>query len=99
MKIYDLKGGIIGVRREESKTRKNKYSSHFLDGNYYPLLNWTWEDIWGYICTNNLPYTSTYDYYSETRGWDKSRFVTFFDEEFEQLSMDDGVIMPEYRGY
>ena len=99
MCIYNLDGGIIGVRREESKTRKNRYTSYFQEGNYYPLLNWTWEDVWGYICVNNLPYVSTYDYYSEIGGWDKSRFVTFFDGEFEQLSMDDGVIMPEYRGY
>lgn len=99
MRIYGLQGGIVGVRREESTTRKNKYTSHFQENTYYPLLNWTWEDIWGYICSNHLPYAKVYDYYSEVKGWDKSRFVTFFDGEFEQLSYDDGIIMPEYRGF
>jgi len=94
---WDL--GFIGVRREESKKRERNYKSHFIENNCYPLLNLSWIDIWAYIVSNNLNYPSTYDKYSKVYGWDKSRFVTFFDGEFDFLGSSnvDGVLMPEFR--
>lgn len=89
--------GFVGIRREESCNRKNKYTKFFMDDCCYPLLNLTWLDIWAYIVSNKLPYPSTYDSYSEVVGWDKSRFVTFFDEEFQHKNAIDGILMPEHR--
>ena len=95
---YGWDMGLIGVRREESVRRKNKYTSYFQDNDCYPLLDWTSNDIWAYICSNDLKYPSIYDYYGEVTGWGEARFVTFFDTEFETLSGGlDGVLMNEFR--
>lgn len=94
---YGWTHGIIGVRREESTRRKNKYTSYVTEDGVYPILDWSFQDVWAYIVSNGLPYPEVYDYYSKVLGWDRSRFVTFFDGEFEQLSYIDGVILPEYR--
>lgn len=95
---YGWNMGLIGVRRDESVRRKHKYISYFQDGDCYPLLDWTSNDIWAYICSNNLKYPSVYDYYGEVLGWDKARFVTFFDPEFETLSGGwDGLLMNEFH--
>lgn len=96
-KEYGWDMGLIGVRREESNTRKNKYRSYFQEGNCYPLLDWTSNDVWAYIVSNGLDYHSVYDYYGEVLGWDRARFVTFFDQEFEQLSVWDGLLVDEFR--
>lgn len=95
---YGWNMGLIGVRKEESINRKNKYVSYFQNGDCYPLLDWTYMDVWAYIVSNNLPYPSMYDVYSDVVGWDNSRFVTFFDPEFESLNCGlDGVLMSRYR--
>jgi 3'-phosphoadenosine 5'-phosphosulfate sulfotransferase (PAPS reductase)/FAD synthetase len=95
---YGFDMGLVGVRREESVTRKNKYTEHFQDGDCYPLLDWSYKDIWAYIIINDLPYPSVYDFYAPIMGWDQARFVTFFDGEFSTLQcLLDGVVLPEYR--
>lgn len=96
-KEYGWDMGLIGVRRDESVARKNKYVQYFQDGDCYPLLNWTSNDVWAYIVSNDLSYHSCYDYYGEVLGWDRARFVTFFDQEFERLSMWDGLFVDEFR--
>lgn len=90
---------FIGVRQEESITRKNSYTKFFMGDNCYPLLKLTWMDVWAYIIRNNLPYVGIYDKYSKVLGYDKSRFVTFFDKEMESKGgyYFDGVIVPEFR--
>lgn len=61
---------FIGMRKDESKKRKNVLSKN---GAIYqtkshqsktccPLLNLTNEDIWAYIFSNDLKYLSIYDY-------------------------------------
>lgn len=97
-KSYGWDMGLIGIRRSESITRKNKYVNYFQDEDCYPLLDWTFEDVWAYIVSNNLPYPSVYDIYSSVVGYDNSRFVTFFDREFETLSGGlDSILMDEFR--
>ena len=96
-KEYGWDMGLVGVRREESTARKNKYVNYFQDGDCYPLLDWSSNDVWAYIVSNDLSYHSTYDYYGEVLGWDKARFVTFFDHEFERLSLWDGLLVDEFR--
>jgi len=94
---WDL--GFIGVRQEESYKRKSNYKNFIVKNNCYPLLKLTWMDVWAYIVSNDLPYPLVYDKYSRLLGYDVSRFVTFFDKEFEHLGscIVDGVLMPEFR--
>lgn len=96
-RLYGWDMGLIGVRREESNRRKHKYVNYFQDGNCYPLLDWSSDDIWTYIVSNDLPYPEVYNYYAEVLGWDKARFVTFFDPEFDSLNNWDGLFVSEYR--
>ncbi len=91
--------GFVGVRQEESCRRKSLYKSFFLNDCCYPLLKLTWMDVWACIVSEGLPYVSVYDSYSNLLGYDTSRFVTFFDKEFEHLGMGiiDGLLMSEFK--
>ena len=96
--LYGWDMGLVGVRKSESTTRKNKYTDFFMGGDCYPLLEWDYMDIWGYIVKYDLPYPNVYDLYAPFLGYDKARFVTFFDGEFSTLqSTVDGIILPEFR--
>lgn len=83
---------LIGLRSEESRARKKRCKQIIeLDkstkiANAFPLHNWTWRDIWSYVIINNLPYLNQYDKKASLFGsYEKIRFVTFFDPEFESL--------------
>lgn len=63
---------FLGIRAEENKRRRiaiskfgpiHQYTTGLLKGNYRiaPLAYWKWQDIWAYICANNLPYLKAYD--------------------------------------
>ncbi|MDE1971304.1 MAG: phosphoadenosine phosphosulfate reductase family protein [Patescibacteria group bacterium] len=80
------KVGLIGLRSEESHKRKHKLSFEESATDRYPLKNWTWKDIWGYIISTRLPYPSSYDSYAELLGWEQARFVSFFDGEFDKFN-------------
>jgi 3'-phosphoadenosine 5'-phosphosulfate sulfotransferase (PAPS reductase)/FAD synthetase len=56
--------------------------------NAFPLKDWKTLDIWAYIALNGLPYHSQYDIKNKLMGWEKSRFVTFFDPEFNDTDLD-----------
>jgi phosphoadenosine phosphosulfate reductase len=72
------KGIFWGLRAEESRGRKMLLGKHHT---YYnnsrdtwfsaPLYNWTANDIWAYIISNDLPYPEFYDYQDcgKTRDW------------------------------
>lgn len=68
---------IAGMRTEESPTRfmtltyyakykwvtwgriLNKKLQHFT---FYPIYDWSYQDVWKYIADNKLPYSQSYDY-------------------------------------
>lgn len=89
---------FIGLRKQESIRRRER----ILQGRsltsikeFWPLQNWDWKDVWAYIFTNELPYHSAYDLYISILGWDKVRFTTFFDPEFDVLGASnlDGLLL------
>jgi len=99
---YDV--SFIGLRKEESCRRKMRIKNNSFYTSIreiYPIQDWTWKDVWGYIIQHHLPYPSVYDEYASVIGWDKARFVSFFDPEFERLgSLNvDGVFMWRYKNH
>jgi 3'-phosphoadenosine 5'-phosphosulfate sulfotransferase (PAPS reductase)/FAD synthetase len=97
-KIHGWQMQFVGLRNEESHKRRAKIRKP-TKGEAYPLADWTYLDIWAYIVSNGLPYPKVYDVYGPLLGWDKARFVTFFDLEFEKLGAPflDGFFFPQYR--
>jgi len=95
---------FLGLRKEESSSRKlrithgkNLTSLQEL----CPIQNWKWLDVWAYIVSNDLPYLSHYDRYASIVGWDRARFTTFFDPEFDKFGCRnvDGVLMWQFKHY
>lgn len=90
---YDC--AFIGLRAEESVKRKLKTQEYYEYDkrgimNVYPLRDWTWRDVWAYIISNNVPYLdSFYDKYAKLLGYDKARFVTLFDKEFDKFGSEN----------
>lgn len=81
---------IVGLRKEESNARKNrlskgKFECYANTRTYFPISDWRWQDVWTYIHENDLKYPTIYNTYGPLFGWDKVRFVTFFDPEFTFL--------------
>jgi len=95
---------LIGLRSEESIARKRRCKSMFEQNgpvtNVFPIRDWRWKDIWAYIVQHDIPYPSTYDVKAKLLGWDKTRFVTFFDPEFEHLGgmVQDKFLFWKWRG-
>ena len=63
---YDL--WLTGLRREQSPTRANlkKVEEHHLPNGkrlwkLSPLADWTWEQVWEYTRTHNIPHLPLYD--------------------------------------
>ena len=56
---------ITGVRHEQSATRAQARAVDFDEANglakISPILEWTHEDVWGYIRANKLPYNPLHD--------------------------------------
>ncbi|SDI51532.1 phosphoadenylyl-sulfate reductase [Alteribacillus bidgolensis] len=56
---------LSGLRREQSPTRQNTQfvnkDNRFSSIKICPLIHWTWEDVWMYIETFNLPYNPLHD--------------------------------------
>ena len=82
---YDA--AFLGLRAEESVKRRFRTEGFYeYDDsgivNIFPIRNWTWRDVWAYIISNKVPYLSYYDKYASLLGYDKTRFVTLFDPEF-----------------
>ncbi|XRP97789.1 phosphoadenosine phosphosulfate reductase family protein (plasmid) [Methanocaldococcus sp. 16A] len=100
---YDL--AFVGLRAEEAVKRRLRtqeiyeYDKYKKITNVYPLRDWSWKDVWAYIVSNNLPYLSYYDKYCPILGWDKTRFVTLFDLEFDKFGSSniDNVLMWRFR--
>lgn len=62
-------GSMIGVRAEESTSRRimlRKHGQLFYaqtdqQWRCYPLAWWTWQDVWAYLFSRDLPYNPVYD--------------------------------------
>lgn len=69
MASIKLPVAFVGVRAEESINRRRSLKRYGAIHQYkhtgktrcFPLAYWGWEDVWGYICSNDLPYLSAYD--------------------------------------
>ena len=85
--------GLIGIRQQESCNRRQTYTDYFMNDCCYPLLKLTVDDIWAYIIKNKLNYPSSYDLMGDYEVWDKIRFVTFNDPEFDTLENHHGIFI------
>lgn len=93
---------LVGLRAEESLKRKRRIKSNrslSAIKEFFPIADWTWMDVWAYIVSHDIPYLSLYDRYAPVLGWDKARFTTLFDPEFDKLGASniDGVLSWRYR--
>jgi phosphoadenosine phosphosulfate reductase len=56
---------LSGLRREQSPTRANtqfvNQDNKFKSIKVCPLIHWSWDDVWTYIKTFNLPYNELHD--------------------------------------
>ena len=59
------KAWVTGLRREQSSNRQNLQAESWDDANglikFNPLLEWTADDVWSYIRTNDVPYNALHD--------------------------------------
>ncbi len=60
-----LDAWICGLRKEQSVTRQDMQTIEWDEANglikINPLIDWTEEDVWEYIATNNVPYNTLHD--------------------------------------
>jgi len=63
--LKPLKVWITGLRATQSVTRTDmpvvEYDENFEVIKVNPLINWSEEDVWDYIKTNNVPYNKLHD--------------------------------------
>lgn len=93
---------FVGLRIQESVKRKLRIKAGRSLTNIFevwPLKNWSWLDVWAYIISSKIPYLSYYDKYAPVVGWDKARFTTLFDPEFDKFGCSnvDGILSWKYR--
>lgn len=93
---------FVGLRCGESVKRKLRINSgRTLTAmpEIFPVQNWSWLDVWAYIVSRGIPYLSHYDRYGEVIGWDRVRFTTLFDPEFDKFGCSniDGVLSWKFR--
>jgi phosphoadenosine phosphosulfate reductase len=59
------KAWVTGLRREQSANRQNLQVESWDEANgllkFNPLLEWTNDDVWSYIKTNEIPYNALHD--------------------------------------
>lgn len=64
---------LVGIRAEESGDRRierrmrgpiHRYVAGPMAGSWraWPLCDWTWRDVWGYVCRYDLPMLSSYEH-------------------------------------
>jgi len=62
---------ITGLRREQSNNRGDVPLSEIDDKGrtkFNPLAEWTWNDVWHYIATNDVPYNPLHDEFMPSIG-------------------------------
>jgi phosphoadenosine phosphosulfate reductase len=62
---------VTGLRREQS-TNRGEVPFHASDGvgriKFNPLADWSWNDVWHYIATHNVPYNELHDRFFPSIG-------------------------------
>ena len=98
-KKYNVSHIISSLREEESIKRKFLIQHDRLFGfkNLHLIRNWTWRDVWAYIVRYNVPYIHYYDRISKITDYSRSRFVTFFDDEFSWKEDEDRFLFFKQR--
>ena len=86
LRSLGFKYHLLGIRADESHRRNVRGRIVKRDEwvEVYPIYNFTWRDVWAYIFKHDVPVPSVYFRYAKVIDWDKVRFVTFFDREFEK---------------
>jgi 3'-phosphoadenosine 5'-phosphosulfate sulfotransferase (PAPS reductase)/FAD synthetase len=86
LRSLGFKYHLLGIRADESRRRSVRGRIVKRDEwvEVYPIYNFSWRDVWAYIFKHDVPVPSVYFRYAKLVGWDKARFVTFFDREFEK---------------
>lgn len=62
---------VTGLRREQSNTRGGvPYTEHDAAGRtkLNPLADWSWNDVWYYIATHDVPYNPLHDQFMPSIG-------------------------------
>jgi phosphoadenosine phosphosulfate reductase len=69
--LADRDAWITGLRREQSNNRGDVPLSEVDDKGrtkFNPLAEWTWNDVWHYIATNDVPYNPLHDEFMPSIG-------------------------------
>ena len=64
--LKTLDGWITGLRRDQTKNRQDAKMFEIDEQHggiikINPIIDWTWEQVWDYIKTNNVPYNKLLD--------------------------------------
>ena len=63
---------MTGIRRDQSPTRANagivEWDTKFGLVKFNPLATWSWEQVWEYIRTNEVPYNALHDQHYPSIG-------------------------------
>ncbi len=64
-KLSELDAWITGIRRDQAPTRGNarklEWDKRFGLVKLNPLADWTWNQVWDYICAHSVPYNPLHD--------------------------------------
>ncbi|WP_330633684.1 phosphoadenosine phosphosulfate reductase domain-containing protein [Halocatena halophila] len=89
---------ILGLRSQESGKRARKLEQSGLFGESldqpaaFPIREWSARDVWAFIVDWEIPYPDHYDRAATVignggpRSYERARFTTFHDPEFEDLA-------------
>ena len=70
--LSDYAAWITGIRRDQSPTRANaglvEWDAKFGLVKFNPLATWSWEQVWGYIRAENVPYNELHDQHFPSIG-------------------------------
>ena len=69
--LADRDAWITGLRREQSNNRGEVPFSELDDKGrtkFNPLADWSWNDVWHYIATNDVPYNPLHDEFMPSIG-------------------------------
>ncbi len=95
---------LLGLRAEESGKRKRRTEKGWDKpgriATHHPLRDLSWQDIWAYIISNDLPYLKFYDQQEHIGiGYDVSRISSFFTPGRGQMAVHKVLVPETYHQY